>query len=57
MIFPPILSAFPEVLYSQESEPEKVNTINQKVEQPYSGGYTEALPLAQQIKIRSHGYD
>ena len=50
LIVLPVLSVFPEALYSQENELEKANTINQKVEQLYKQGhYTEALPLAQQI--------
>jgi hypothetical protein len=50
LIVLPVLSALPEVLYSQENELEKANIINQKVEQLYKQGrYTEALPLAQQI--------
>jgi len=50
LILLPVLSAYPEALYSQENELEKANTINQKVEQLYKQGrYTEALPLAQQI--------
>ena len=50
LIVLPVLSASPEVLYSQENELEKANTINQKVEQLYKQGrYAEALHLAQQI--------
>ena len=50
LIVPPVLSASPGALYSQENELEKANFLNEKVEQLYKQGrYTEALPLAQQI--------
>jgi len=50
LIVLPVLSAYPEALYSQENELEKANAINQKVVQLYKQGrYTEALPRAQQI--------
>jgi tetratricopeptide (TPR) repeat protein len=50
LIVLPVLSAYPEVLYSQENELEKASVLNEKVEQLYKQGrYTEALPLAQQI--------
>lgn len=54
LIVLPVLSAYPEDLYSQENELEKANVLNQKVVQLYKQGrHTEALPLAQQIlKIR-----
>jgi len=54
LILLPVLSAYPEPLYSQENELEKANTINQKVVQlSKQGRYTEALPLAQQtLEIR-----
>jgi len=50
LILLPVLSVYPEALYSQENELEKANVLNEKVELLYKQGrYTDALPLAQQI--------
>ncbi len=38
LIVLPVLSAYPEPLYSQENELEKANVLNDKVEQLYKQG-------------------
>jgi len=54
LIVLPVLSAYPEALYSQEKELEKATVLNEKVEQLYKQcRYTEAFTLAQQtLEIR-----